>query len=178
MTPSCLDLYFLQTMCPSLNCFVLSFALNLIWLSEATFIFFPPEVWANRIYNNSNSVDACPHCELNRSLFLLNFITKCIETIFQNAISSSVMNTSIQTDLWGCSFASIYYFVSCQLFLIKERKYLNFKTLPVSKLMVLIHPKNVIFHYSSIATINYHEMPYVYQRRYYKFVRPWFLTNT
>lgn len=109
--------------------------------------------------------------ELNRSLFLLNFITKCIETIFQNAISSSVMNTSIQTDLWGCSFASIYYFVSCQLFLIKERKYLNFKTLPVSKLMVLIHPKNVIFHYSSIATINYHEMPYVYQRRYYKFVR-------
>lgn len=41
MTPSCFDLYFLQTMCPSLNCFVSSFALNLIWLSEATFIFFP-----------------------------------------------------------------------------------------------------------------------------------------
>lgn len=28
-------------MCPSLNCFVSSFALNLILLSEATFIFFP-----------------------------------------------------------------------------------------------------------------------------------------
>lgn len=135
------------------------------------FYFFPPEVWANRIYNNSNSVDACPHCESLIAVCFTWISVPNVETIFQNAISSSVMNTSIQTDLWGCSFASIYYFVSCQLFLIKERKYLNFKTLPVSKHMVLIHPKNVIFHYSSIATINYHEMPYVYQRRYYKFVR-------
>lgn len=172
MTPSCFDLYFLQTMCPSLNCFVLSLALNLIWLSEATFIFFPQKseltefiipviqiVWmhVHIVRVKSQFVSFEFHYQMYR-----NNIPKC------NFFFS---NTSIQTDLWGCSFASIYYFVSCQLFLIKERKFLNFKTLPVSKHMVLIHPKNVIFHYSSITTINYHEMPYVYQRRYYKFVR-------
>lgn len=167
MTPSCFDLYFLQTMCPSLNCFVSSFALNLIWLSEATFIFFPQKSELTE-FIIIQIVWMHVHIVRVKSQFVsFEFHYQ----IFQNAISSSVMNTSIQTDLWGCSFASIYYFVSCQLFLIKERKYLNFKTLPVSKLMVLIHPKNVIFHYSSITTINYHEMPYVYQRRYYKFVR-------
>lgn len=166
MTPSCFDLYFLQTMCPSLNCFVLSFALNLILLSEATFIFFPQK---SELTEFIIIQIVWMHVHIVRVKLL--FVSLEFQYQFQNAISSSVMNTSIQTDLWGCSFASIYYFVSCQLFLIKERKFLNFKTLPVSKHMVLIHPKNVIFHYSSITTINYHEMLYVYQRRYYKFVR-------
>lgn len=108
--------------------------------------------------------------ELNCSLFLLNFITKCRNNIPKCNFFFS--NEYKHPNRFVGMFLCInLLFVSCQLFLIKERKYLNFKTLPVSKHMVLMHPKNVIFHYSSIATINYHEMLYVYQRRYYKFVR-------
>lgn len=167
MTPSCFDLYFLQTMCPSLNCFVSSFALNLILLSEATFIFFLPKVCANRIHNNSNSCGCMSTLwQINCSLFHLNFSTKCRNNIPK--CNFFLSNEYKHPNRFEGMFLCInLLFCILSTILDKREEIFEFQNTSCIKTYGADTSKKCNF---SIFIHRYNQL-YVYQRRYYKFVR-------